>query len=207
MNLNWIRERFIDSSARKPMGKWAVKNYNTPKAHYYSFKVIMEELNLTDDDIYCEVGCGGGFLLNMAMSSAKKGAAIDHSPDMVQLSTRNNQQSVDAGTLEIICGSAEKLPWESGTFTACASANMFFFVEKPEAMLSEIVRVLKPGGRFVMVTASTGLLVKIMFGLLYKLKTYSNPKMRSMLEAAGFNNISVKTIKFGTMQICYGEKT
>ena len=26
--------KFIDRTARKPSGKWAIKNYNNPKTHY-----------------------------------------------------------------------------------------------------------------------------------------------------------------------------
>ena len=120
-------KRFIDKTARKPEGKWAIKNYADPKAHYRSFRIIIEALALRPDDIYCEIGCGGGVLLDMAMSKVKEGVALDHSQAMVALSTEKNRKYVDQGRLEIHMGNAEQLPWDSNRFTACASANMFFF--------------------------------------------------------------------------------
>ena len=200
-----VWKRFIDRTARKPEGKWAIRNYSNPRAHYRSFRSIMKSLDLNDNDIYCEIGCGGGALLNMAMSIVKAGAAIDHSDAMVELSRKNNRRYVEQGKVEIVQGNAEQLPWQSCTFTACASANMFFFVENPGAMLSEVFRVLKPGGRFSMATIGKGFISKITFGWLYSLRTYSDTEMSSMLRSAGFSNIEVKS---GTamMQICYGEK-
>lgn len=200
------KDNFIDRTARKPAGEWAVKYYSNPKAHYRSFHILLESLTLERDDIYCEIGCGGGVLLKMAMAHAGRGAAIDHSDEMVALAIKNNRQSVDDGILDVIQGNAEALPWPSGSFTACASANMFFFVENPVAVLSEVARILKPEGRFTMVTLGSGLITKATFGLLYSLKTYSDRKMLSMMEVAGFRNIRVKTNFLGTFQVCYGEK-
>jgi ubiquinone/menaquinone biosynthesis C-methylase UbiE len=197
--------RFIDKTARKPEGKRAIKNYAEPKAHYRSFRIIMDALALRSDDIYCEIGCGGGVLLDMAMSKVEKGAALDHSEAMVELSGEKNRKCVDQGRLVIHMGNAEQLPWDSNRFTACASANMFFFVEKPEAVLSEVFRVLKPGGRFAMTTIGNGFFGKITFGWLYKLRTYSDARMTAMLTAAGFGNVRVKS-NLGMMQVCYGEK-
>jgi ubiquinone/menaquinone biosynthesis C-methylase UbiE len=200
-----IWKRFIDKTARRPEGKWAIKKYNNPTGHYASFKIIIEALCLNGEDAYCEIGCGGGVLLNMAMSKVKAGAAIDHSSAMVELSIKNNRRYVEEGTLEIVQGKAEELPWEDERFTACASANMFFFVEDPYAMLAEAFRVLRPGGRFSMVTVGSGLLGKIIFGWLYALKTYSNIEMISMFRSAGFSGIQVKSTR-GLLQVCYGEK-
>lgn len=205
MSIKQIRKTFINKTARKPEGRWAVRNYNNPRAHYRSFKIIMNKLSLNETDAYCEIGCGGGVLLKMALSAVKKAAAIDHSREMVSLAIKNNRSNVEAKKVEIVEGSAEKLPWEDGAFTACGSANMFFFVENPVAMLEEVYRVLKPGGRFCMVTMGRGLLCRLTFGWLYSLKTYSDDRMIEMMKAAGFLNFQVTT-GWSCMQVCYVEK-
>ena len=205
MTRTGVWRRFIDRTARKPEGKWAIKSYSNPRGHYRSFRLIMESLQLNDNDVYCEIGCGGGALLNMAMKKVKSGSAIDHSDAMVAVSMKNNRPYVEQGRVEIVQGNAERLPWESGTFTACASANMFFFVENPGAMLSEAFRVLKPGGRFCMATMGKSIIGKITFGWLFSMRTYSNMEMTSMLGSAGFSNIKVTTT-LALTQVCYGEK-
>lgn len=203
INLRWD---FVNKTARKPEGKWAIKHYNCPYAHYRSFELVLQDLNLQEKDVYCEIGCGGGILLNMAMSRVKEGKAIDHSKDMVELAMQNNHRYIEEGKLEIIQGNVEQLPWSSSYVTACASANMFFFVEQPKSMLREVFRILAPGGRFSMVTINNGFWAKITFGWLYALKLYSNSEMALMLTDVGFSNVKVRTVK-GLIQVCYGEKT
>ena len=201
-----IRETFIEKTARKPRGSWAAKHYAQPKAHLYSFRIIMERLNLEAGDRYCEIGCGGGVLLHMAMQRAARGAAIDHSSEMVTLSQEKNREGINRGRLEVVRGNAESLPWDTGSFTACASANMFFFVENPDAVLSEVYRVLAPKGRFAMVTAGKGPLSRLTFGWLYRLNTYTDKAMTKMMQDAGFRRIRVNSGLTGTLQVCCAEK-
>ena len=87
-----------------------------------------------------------------------------------------------------------------------ASANMFFFVKEPQRVLNEIFRVVRPGGRFAMVTMGNGMVGKITFGWLYSLKTYSDSMMTMMLKQAGFNSVKVKS-GMSSLQMCYAEKT
>lgn len=204
MNDFKLLKSFRDRTARKPGGKQARKSYSNPRAHYRSFRIIMEELHLREDDTYCEIGCGGGVLLNMAMAKVKTGAAIDHSEEMVELSKENNHEYLEDGRLEVLKADAEKLPWGSGVFTACGCANMFFFINNPQAMLSEVFRILKPGGRFSMVTMGNCIIVNMTFGWLYSLKTYSDREMISMLKSAGFSQIRVRSTFMGIIQVCYG---
>lgn len=166
----------------------------------------MDALALNGNDIYCECGCGGGVLLKMALAKAGQGAAIDHSQSMVELAVRTNQAHVDRGRVEITLGDAESLPWASERFTACGCANMFFFLENPEACLSEIARVLAPGGRFSMVTVSNGLLARITCGWSCRMNSHSDSVMTAMMRAAGFKKVRVHSPSMGLIQICYGEK-
>ncbi|MCG8568832.1 MAG: class I SAM-dependent methyltransferase [Spirochaetes bacterium] len=205
MKLFEKHQKFIDEMARKPSGTKAIKSYNDPKPHFKSFAIILKDLDFREKDEYVEIGCGGGVLLNMALKKVKKGCALDHSADMVELSRKNNISFIESGKAEILQGNAEALPWDDNTFTKAASANMFFFVEKPQKVLSEINRVLKPGGKFSMVTMRNSLLGKLTFGFLFKLKIYSNHTMETYLQDAGFSNISVRS-QFPLLQICSAVK-
>jgi ubiquinone/menaquinone biosynthesis C-methylase UbiE len=204
MKFSEKRANFIDRTARKPSGQTGIKMYKDPKAHYKSFNIILNKLKLSPEDEYLEIGCGGGVLLKKALETVAFAAAIDHSPDMVELSKEKTREYAEK--TEIIQGDAGQLPWTDGRFSAAASANMFFFVEEPQKVLNEVYRILNPGGRFVMVTMGKGILGTIIFGWLYSLRTYSDKQMIAMLEQAGFSTIKVNT-QFGIPhQICYAEK-
>jgi hypothetical protein len=67
------------------------------------------------------------------------------------------------------------------------------FVEQPDSVLREPCRILRPGGRFAMVTMGRGLLRKISFGWLYSLRMCSDSDMQSMLRRAGYSTAEVRT--------------
>lgn len=124
---------------------------------------------------------------------------------MVELSRKNNADAIASGRAEILEGNVAALPWPDGRFSAGASANMFFFVPEPQKALSEACRVLRPGGRFALITLGDSLPGKIIFGWLYKLRLYSDARMEKMLKEAGFSRVEVHTRRF-FYQICHAVK-
>jgi len=51
---------------------------------------------------------------------------------------------------EVVLGSAERLPFADGSFTAIAMSIVFFFLPDPIAVLCERRRVLARGGRLAL---------------------------------------------------------
>ena len=144
----------IDRIARRPSGTVSKANYADPIFHRPNFKAILRYLNLTSKDYLLEVGCGGGFFLADAMSSGCRAVAIDHSPDMVSVATKQNASSIAEGRLEILLSDAEHLPFPDNQFTCAVSTGVFSFIVHTEAFFSEIHRVLKSNGRLVLFTGS-----------------------------------------------------
>ena len=69
---------------------------------------------------------------------------------------------------------------------------MWFFVERPEAVLAELRRVLRPGGRLVIATAQDSLLNRVLWSP-YGLRLYRDQEMAAMLRAAGFAEVAVSS--------------
>ncbi len=201
----WL-DKFFDKTARKPSGCFAKRMYSNPRGHYKSFRWTLDKLQLKPDDIFLEIGCGGGVLLNMALETVKHVKAIDHSSDMVQIAREKNQEAVSEGRIEIVQGNAESLPWDDNSFT-CATANqMFFFIEKPMIVLKEFYRVLKPCGRLVITSTEDSILPKLIFVLWsHSMHLYKNSDMGSMLKQAGFQMVEVKNVE-RFIQLSYAEK-
>ncbi|NQE05906.1 ubiquinone/menaquinone biosynthesis methyltransferase [ANME-1 cluster archaeon GoMg1] len=199
-------DEFVDRTARKPSGSFARRMYSNPRGHYKSFRGTLDKLQLKPDDIFLEIGCGGGVLLNMALETVKHAKAIDHSSDMVQIAREKNHEAVSEGRVEIVQGNAESLPWDDNSFTCATASNMFFFIDKPMNVLTEFYRVLKPGGRLVITSTEDSILPKLLFVLWsHSMHLYKNQEMESMLKQAGFQTVEVKSLE-RFIQLSYAEK-
>ena len=92
-----------------------------------------------------EVGCGQGWASEWIKDElGAEVVAVDQSERMVELTRR---RGVDAHV-----GDVQDLAFEDGSFDAVLAAWMLYHVPDLDRGLSELARVLRPGGRLVAVT-------------------------------------------------------
>lgn len=96
-----------------------------------------------------ELGCGTGFFsLNLIQAGVIEKAHItDISPGMVEVAERNARRigvPVTGGVAD-----AERLPFEEATFDLVVGHAVLHHIPDVERALRDVVRVLRPGGRFV----------------------------------------------------------
>lgn len=113
-----------------------------------------------------DVGCGSGLVLNAAAKRLMTGIAVGldiwnrqdqtgNHPDAVR---RNAQAEGVLEKIEIIDGDFRNMPFDEDTFDVIVSSlaiHNVYDVEARREALNEVIRVLKPGGRFAIIKAAT----------------------------------------------------
>lgn len=110
-----------------------------------------------------DVACGTGVV---AVTAAQRGARVrglDLSPVLLE-DARKNAEVVGA-QIEFVEGDAEALPYADATFDVVLSQFGHMFAPRPEVVIREMLRVLKPGGRIAFSTWPPELFIGRMFAL------------------------------------------
>lgn len=100
-----------------------------------------------------DVGCGTGFIARRAaeqVGSAGAVTAIDLSPEMIEVARATPAPTTPP--IEWQAGDAASLPFPDGAYDVALCQMALMFMENRTAAVSEMRRVLKPGGRAVVST-------------------------------------------------------
>lgn len=96
-----------------------------------------------------EIGAGTGVNLQHYPRSIERLVCTEPYPPMAKQLRR---KAVDSGLpVEVVEAPAESLPFPDDSFDTAVATLVLCTVEDPERTLSEIDRVLRPGGRFIFV--------------------------------------------------------
>lgn len=97
-----------------------------------------------------ELGAGNGYNLPHYTPAVTELVISEPSPHMIELLRRRLATDPPAvGTCELVQTGAEQLPFPDEHFDTVTSAYVHCSIPQPQAAMAEIVRVLKPGGRYL----------------------------------------------------------
>ena len=102
---------------------------------------VLEWLDARPGERILDLGCGDAQLTVRLAATGAQVQGFDASPRMAA-AARSRGVSVDEGT-------AESLPYPDQTFDAVFSNAALHWMRDQDAMMGQVHRVLKPGGRFV----------------------------------------------------------
>ena len=143
-------------------------------------------VDIQDGWVMLDIGCGGGATLQR-MLKRSRGAqvyGIDISEESVAKAKKVNAEVLGKQVF-VTQGSAEKLPYEDGTFDLVTAVETVYFWPNLPHCLQEVRRVLKPGGKFaimVEVLDNDSMWTSVVEGM----TAYTPEQLKTMLDAAGF---------------------
>jgi ubiquinone/menaquinone biosynthesis C-methylase UbiE len=96
-----------------------------------------------------DIGCGTGFLSLELASRGHRATGIDFAPSMItQARKKAAERQV---TIRFQEADAEQLPFAPASFDIAVSRYLLWKLPNPERAMDEWIRVLRPGGRLIVV--------------------------------------------------------
>ena len=190
-----LYKKFVNQT-RKPegvLGKLMVNGMNGGHAKLADWGMLYLP-KLTPDDIV-DLGCGGG--RNAGELARRYPNAhvigIDYSQVSVDKATSHNKKWIDEGRMIIKQGDVSCLRLPAGKIELATAFETVYFWPGLEKCFSEVYKVLKPGGTFLIVNESDGTdetslkFQKIIDGM----HCYTAYEIDAALKSAGFSDVQV----------------
>lgn len=108
------------------------------------YATLVEEIQKTESGKILDVGCGNGNLFKMLPENKYELFGVDFSENMI-LEAKNSCK----GKATFSVADAERLPFKDNTFNIVVCNASFHHYIHPDAVLSEMRRVLKKGGQLL----------------------------------------------------------
>lgn len=99
---------------------------------------------------FLDVGTGTGRILEVIGPRASQGIGLDLSREMLAVA-RARLERADLPHCRVWHGDMYHLPWPEGSFDFVTIHQVLHYAERPDAVVTEAGRVLRPGGRLVVV--------------------------------------------------------
>ena len=150
-------------------------------------RLVLQQLAILPGERVLEVGFGGGDLLaSLLQSPAQEIVGVDISDAMVARAKRLFCRETARKRLRLLVASGEALPRKEGAFDKVASVNTLYFWDRPAAVLAELARVTRSGGRLVL-AFQTPESVRSWPGHVHGFHAYGAEEIAALMEAAGFH--------------------
>jgi ubiquinone/menaquinone biosynthesis C-methylase UbiE len=180
------------SDKKQLFDRWASSyDWLFPSVFYQAIhKRLLSKVDLPPQANVLDLGCGTGRLLQRLADEFPdiRGTGLDFSPQMLRVARQKNSHHP---RLIYVEGKAESLPFAEGQFNAVFNTISFLHYSQPKQVLSEVARVLTPGGRFYLVDITTSKTAsELAAASPAKIRFYSRESREALASTAGLLSIS-----------------
>src|SRR5699024_2606600 len=103
---------------------------------------------LSRDWTVADLGCGTAVFTEQLSRHVKRVIGVDNSDEMLQAARQNTG---DRDNVDLRLGELEEVPVDNGLCDAAICVLVLTYLPQPTAAVSEMLRILKPGGTAVVV--------------------------------------------------------
>ena len=142
------------TNARKPtgrVGRFLIRAMNIRHSQMTNWG--LSHLSIGKQDTILDIGCGGGGTVHELAKIATNGKVygVDFSDESVMVSRMTNRRLVQMGHVEIQQSSVSCLPFSDSMFDLVTAVNTHNYWPDLVADMQEILRVLKPDGKLIII--------------------------------------------------------
>ncbi len=155
----------------------------------------LSHLSVDKDAKVLDVGCGGGRTIEKLAHSADSVYGIDYAAGSVAGSRAHNRSLIAEGRVHVERASVSQLPFADNFFDIVTAIETQYYWPDLGHDMREVLRVLKPGGRLMIVAESyKGARNDWLVGSVMKAigsNRLSVEEERTLFQAAGFTSVEV----------------
>lgn len=182
-----VAQRRLDSQAffGRVSGEW-----DAVRAELFGASVTAAALlGLLDPAwVVADLGCGTGNAAELLAGHVERVVCVDQSPEMLEAARR---RLAGVRNVEFVQGELSRLVMPDASVDAAVMMLVLHHVEEPRAAIAEAARVLRPGGRLLVVDMGEHQREEYKRTMGHRHLGFSEGAMRSMFEAAGLGDVRV----------------
>jgi len=161
--------------------------YNEKERPYTDYpnqlcRYLFDRYNIKFGDKLLDVGCGRGDFTKGFKNLGLDVFGIDRE--------KSNSEMLKEIDIKIIDIENDVFPFKDGVFDFVFSKSVIEHLLKPDNFIKEIYRVLKPGGRIIILTPDWQSQIKIFYDDYTHMHPYTVTGLGDLLQISGFKNVS-----------------
>jgi ArsR family transcriptional regulator len=138
-----------------------------------------------------DLGCGTGQLTSTVAPHVKRVIAVDSSADMLDAARR---RLAEFGNVDVRQGELEALPIDAGALDAAMMSLVLHYAPDPAVALREVARVLRPGGRLLVVDMLPHEREEYQQQMGHVWLGFADKQITRFLTGAGFDHVQVRSL-------------
>jgi ArsR family transcriptional regulator len=157
---------------------------------------ILETIGNRQFDSLLDLGTGTGRLLELFAPLYARAIGVDASPAMLAVA-RANLDRAGLTNAQVRLGDIQHLPFGRNSFDVVTIHQVLHYLDEPERAIAEAARVLRPGGRLLIVDFAPHDLEFLREKHAHRRLGFARPAMRQWIEAPGLELESARDLSAG----------